>query len=127
MQFVMNVLQRWMKHHVDRYEGVLALLEESFGRYETGQISINAYLDAVGTLDQRVRAGRPLWLQLCDWSLAMRWINAAERRAFRETCDALDWCRNWAVRQRGVDVVTCIESARANVESGFVPGFGVAA
>jgi hypothetical protein len=127
MQFVMNMLQRRMRHRVDRYGSVLAALEEAFSSYEARQISINGYLDAVCAIDQRFRSERPTWLHLCDWSLALRWINGTERRAFRETCDALDWCRNWAIRQRGVDVASCLESARANVELGFAPALGAAA
>lgn len=114
MKFVEDMLQNSLKHHLDRYEGVLALLEDAFADYEAGRISINGYLDAVGAIDQRVRGERPLWLRLCDWSLALRWFNKAERRAFGEACDALDWCRNWAIRQRGVDVTACLESAGAS-------------
>ncbi len=131
MKIVADMLQRRMKHHLDRYDGVLALLEDAFGEYEAGQTSINGYLDAVSAIEQRVRLERPLWLRLCDWSLALRWLNAGERRAFRETCDALEWCRNWAIRQRGVDVTTCLERADAGsvaaADYGFSPPLGVAA
>ncbi len=133
MQLVVNLLHSRMKHHLDRYDGVLVLLEAAFGQYESRQISINGYLDTVCAIDQRVRQQRPLWLQLCDWSLALRWLNSAERRAFNETCDALDWCRNWAIRQRGVDVATCLESATAHADANangdydFVPSLGLAA
>lgn len=127
MKLVMDLLHRRMKHHVDRHEGVLAQLEQAFGEYEAGQVSINGYLDTICAIDQRVRRERPVWLRLCDWSLALRWINGAERRAFRETCDALAWCRNWAIRQRGVDVAACLENAQASVEFGFAPVLGAAA
>lgn len=127
MKIVEDMLQRLLKHHLDRYEGVLALLEEAFGEYEAGRASINGYLDAVCAIDRRVRRERPLWLRVCDWSLALRWLNAAERRAFGETCDGLDWCRNWAIRQRGVDVSSCLERAEAGADSGFNQPLGLAA
>lgn len=131
MRIVMDMLHKHMKHHCDRYDGVLVQLEAAFGQYEARQISINGYLDAVGAIDQRIRQERPLWLRLCDWSIALRWLNRAERRAFQETCDGLDWCRNWAIRQRGVDVAACLESAEAqtaaNEDFGFAPVLGVAA
>ncbi len=127
MQVAKEILQRLIKHHADRYERALAMLEEAFGHYEAGHISINAYLEAVCTIDQDFRRERALWLSLCDWSLALRWINRTERRAFVETCDALDWCRNWAIRQRGVDVSSCLVSLGAGVEPGFGPALGMAA
>lgn len=127
MKIVGDMLQHRMKHHLDRYEGVLALLEEAFGEYEAGRSSINGYLDAVCAIDQRARRERPRWLRLCDWSLALRWLNDAERRAFRETCDALDWCRNWAIRQRGVDMTSCLERADANASHEFGQSLGLAA
>lgn len=127
MKFVMDLIQRGMKRRVERYENVLIALEEAFSSYEARQVSISGYLDAVCAIDQRFRSERPAWLHLCDWSLALRWINTAERRAFREACDALDWCRNWAVRQRGADVTSCLESARANADVGFGPALGAVA
>lgn len=127
MRIVGDMLQYRMKHHLDRYEGVLAMLEDAFGDYETGKVSINGYLDAVIAIDQRVRRERPLWLHLCDWSLALRWLNSGERRAFRETCDALDWCRNWAIRQRGVDVTSCLERAGTSADHGLDQTLGLAA
>lgn len=131
MQLVVNLLHKRMKQNCDRYADVLVMLEDVFGQYEARQISINGYLDAVGAIDQRVRLERRMWLRLCDWSLALRWLNGAERRAFQETCDALDWCRNWAIRQRGVDVASCLERAAAtsatNEDYGFAPVLGVAA
>lgn len=119
MQFLVKMLHRRMKHHVDRHESMLLMLEDGFSSYEAGQISINGYLDLVCSTYQRVRKERALWLRLCDWSLALRWFNHAERRAFHETCDALDWCRNWAIRQRGVDVTTCLQSAAASADYGL--------
>lgn len=59
MRIVGDMLQYRMKHHLDRYEGVLAMLEDAFGDYETGKVSINGYLDAVIAIDQRVRRVRP--------------------------------------------------------------------
>ncbi len=127
MQFAMEMLQRRIRQHADRYERVLAALEEAFGKYEAGQISINAYLEAVCAIEQSFRNERALWLKLCDWSLALRWVNRSERRAFVETCDALDWCRNWAIRQRGVDVASCLQSVSAGVDLGFGQSLGMAA
>lgn len=127
MQFAIDLLQRRMKRHLERYDGVLVQLEEAFSNYEAKQTSINGYLETVQLIDQHFRRERAGWLRFCDWSLALRWINSAERRAFRETCDALDWCRNWAIRQRGVDVVTCLENVRETGEFDFVPALGVAA
>lgn len=119
MQFVLQMLQRQIRHHADRYEGVLIKLDEALGSYEAGRSSINAYLATVCAIDQGFRRERALWLRLCDWSLVLRWINRSERRSFREACDALDWCRNWAVRQRGVDVTSCLRRVAAAEDLGF--------
>lgn len=127
MKFFVDIIQHQLKDHLARYEGVLALLEDAFGDYESRRVSINGYLETVCAIDQRVRQQRPMWLRLCDWSLALRWLNSAERRAFRETCDALDWCRNWAIRQRGVDVTACLQHAVASADFGFGASLGVEA
>lgn len=87
-----------------------------------------ADLYGLGTaIDQRVRRERPIWLHLCDWSLALRWLNSGEWRAFSETCDALDWCRNWAIRQHVVDVTSCLERADTSADQGFDQTLGHAA
>ena len=127
MQFAMEMLQRRGRLPADRCEGVLAMLEEAFGHYEAGRMSINAYLETVCAIDHSFRRERALWLRLCDCSLALRWINRAERRAFVATCEALDWCRNWAIRQRGVDVSSCLVSVGAGVEPGVGPALAAAA
>jgi hypothetical protein len=123
MQFAIEALHRRMRHHAGRYPCVLATLEDAFGDYKAGHMSITAYLEAVCAIDEGFRQRRALWLQLCDWSLVLRWINRAERRAFHETCDALDWCRNWAIRQRGVDITACLQRAGASAE--FESGFSL--
>lgn len=127
MQLVMYSLHRQMERQQDQYANVLVALEDAFSRYEAGKLSINGYLDIICAIDRTVRRERPLWLRLCDRSMALRWINNAERRSFRETCDALEWCRNWAIRQRGMDITTCLENAQASMDFGFVPALGVAA
>lgn len=127
MKVAKQTLERRMNHHADRYAQVLAMLEDAFGSYEAGHISINGYLEAVCAIDRNFRRERAMWLQLCDWSLALRWINQAERRAFVETCAALDWCRNWAIRQRRVDMTACLQSVDASLEQDFVPELGLAA
>lgn len=101
------------RRQIDCYHGVFAQLEDAFNAYEAGQISISGYARTVGELAQTVGEQRALWLRLCDWSVVLRWVNRAEREAFRETVAALDWCRDWVMRQRGAHMRACIKRRRA--------------
>ena len=74
MQFAIEALHRRMRHHAGRYPCVLATLEDAFGDYKAGHLSITAYLAAVFSIYEGFRQPRALWLQLCDWSLVQRWI-----------------------------------------------------
>ena len=107
MEFVWTRLQRDIAQQIEKYDAVLVALEDAFNKYEAGRISINGYFETLCAIDEAVRRGRPFWLRLCDSSGALRGFNRTERRAFIGAIDALDWCRNWALRQRGVDMSTC--------------------
>ena len=110
------LVPRYAYAYVQDYENVLIQLEQSFAQYEAGRTSIVAYLEAVNELAHHVRRRRALRLWLCDWIAPLHWLNRAERRAFRDMLEALEWCRAWALRQRGDDVASCLEVAGANFQ-----------
>lgn len=120
-------LESRLNRHVEDHAAVMVELEQAFEAYEAGRISINGYLEAVIAIDHAMRRRRALWLWLCDASVVLRWVNRAERRAFREVLDALSWCRGWAMRQRGEDVTSCLASAGEAVDFGFGDALGAAA
>ena len=100
---------------IEHYQRVFAQLEQAFSAYEAGQTSIIAYAETVRELAQSFEQQRPAWLRLCDWLVVLRWLNRAEREAFRDMVAALDWCLAWAVRQRRAQVTDCLQRADAEV------------
>jgi len=111
MNSASSVFVGMINRQVENYSRTLVALEDAFNKYEAGWISITAYLETVCEVAQTFRRQRPLWLWLFDWSLVLRGVNSAERRAFDETLAALNWCREWAIQQRGADVVACLATA----------------
>ena len=115
------LLLRATQRQLDHYHGVFERLEDAFNAYEAGQTSISAYAEVVGELAQAVSEQRAVWLWLCDWSVVLGWINRAERTAYRDTVAALDWCREWALQQRGAHVTACLEQAQRGGAEAQVP------
>lgn len=114
------LLQDHLNRQIDLYAGVMRALEDAFGTYQGGQISINAYLETVIGMEQACRRQRSLWFRLCDGSVILRGLIRAERDAFRETCAALAWCRNCAFKQRDSDLAACLTMAADRLKPGAV-------
>lgn len=93
------------------YYNVIKEIETAFDKYEGGRISINAYLETVVAIEQTFRRQRPIWLWMLDGSGVLRGLNRSEREAFLETSAALAWCRDWALRQREIEMTSCLASA----------------